>query len=312
MLRTHANRPPRAGQTGIRPVCTGVLFCHTNMKQPDSSGEPCRLRDITVLHVDPRQPVWRRGPQRHPFHELVYILRGRYLVETRGMRWNGTPGWLYCYRPGQEHWTRFEPAGKRRANSEAILLQWTESGAPGHYPAALYDHSGRLRHLLNWLLDLGASPDAADHDAAEGLLPLLLRELARAAARVESLQPSVDVFIADNLPGPVRVEKIAEAVGLSRSHFSRAFKRLSGLSPVRYVARARLDRARALLARTDLTLAEIARRTGFSSASHLSRLFSRHYRQSPRKFRAASARAPGPTVRPLRRARGLSGLDVAG
>jgi AraC-like DNA-binding protein len=232
-----------------------------------------RLHDVTALLDDPRLNVSPK-PQRHPFYELVYVIRGQYRVETLGATWHGGTGWLYCYRAGQAH-----RAGFTSAKPEAILVQWTEPAASrAVYPHAYYDTSRRWRHLLTWLLDLYTS---GDRQAAGQLLPVLLHELGRAGKHTQSLLPAVDVYLADHLAQPIRVSAMAAALGLSRSHFSRNFQKLAGRSPQQHVLRHRLEQARALLADRSLRVVDVAQRCGFSSAAHFSRAFRQAYGVSP-------------------------------
>jgi AraC-like DNA-binding protein len=238
-----------------------------------------RLLDVNVLLDDPR--VRHDRVQSHPHHELVYIVGGKYRVETMGVTWPGGPGWLFCYQPAQRHRPIY-----RAGHFEAILVQWTEpAGRRAVYPPAYYDASRRWYHMLNWLLDLFTSTTQEDRQAAGELLPVLLRELTRSAERSQSLVPAVNVYISDHLTDPIRGRDLAAAAGLSRSHFSRHFRRLTGQSPQEYVSRSRLERARALLPNQTLSLAEIARQCGFSSPSHLSRLYRQHFKIQPSRDR---------------------------
>ena len=76
-------------------------------------------------------------------------------------------------------------------------------------------------------------------------------------------------YINDNLSQKLTLAEIAEAAYMSPRHFSRSFKNDTGLSPHQYVIHRRVERAKALLANTDLNLAEIARAVGFANQSHL-------------------------------------------
>jgi AraC family transcriptional regulator len=78
---------------------------------------------------------------------------------------------------------------------------------------------------------------------------------------------------------------LAECVGLSTSHFSRAFKQSSGMSPHQFVLHSRIGRVRQLLAETELPLAQIAVTVGFADQSHCSRRFRELVGITPSQFR---------------------------
>jgi AraC family transcriptional regulator len=69
-------------------------------------------------------------------------------------------------------------------------------------------------------------------------------------------------------------------------HFARQFRRTTGLPPQQYVIARRVERAKALLqAGTDLSLAQVAARAGFSNQSHFSHPFKRLVGVTPGQFR---------------------------
>jgi transcriptional regulator GlxA family with amidase domain len=82
----------------------------------------------------------------------------------------------------------------------------------------------------------------------------------------------------------------AAACHLSRSHFSRAFKASTGLSPTHWRMEQRVRRAQTLLAHPDRTLVDIAAECGFADQSHFTNVFSRFRRQSPGAWRRDAAR----------------------
>ncbi|MDB5312285.1 MAG: xylose operon regulatory protein [Gemmataceae bacterium] len=93
-------------------------------------------------------------------------------------------------------------------------------------------------------------------------------------------------FIRDHATERVGVDQIAAAGGLSRSSLERRFRATLGHGPLAEVLRQRVDRARYLLAETDLTVKEVARAAGFSDARHLSVTFRHKTGLSPVQFRA--------------------------
>ena len=66
----------------------------------------------------------------------------------------------------------------------------------------------------------------------------------------------------------------------------RAFKQSMGMTPTNYIAERRIEGATKLLQETDLPIAEIALRSGFSSQSHFTTSFRRVAGATPRAFRA--------------------------
>ena len=104
-----------------------------------------------------------------------------------------------------------------------------------------------------------------------------------------ALSQAVD-YINDNLSQKLTLAEIAEAAHMSPYHFARSFKKGTGLSPHRYVIQRRVERAKALLANTDLTIAEVARAVGFANHSHLSSHVRRRLGVSPGALRPDGTR----------------------
>lgn len=104
-----------------------------------------------------------------------------------------------------------------------------------------------------------------------------------------SLERATD-YINDNLSQKLTLTEIAKAAYMSPHHFARSFKKDTGLSPHRYVIHQRVERAKALLAGTDLNLAEVARAVGFANHSHLSSHVRRLLGVSPGALRRDSRR----------------------
>ncbi len=85
--------------------------------------------------------------------------------------------------------------------------------------------------------------------------------------------------------GHVRIADVAAECRLSPGHFATAFKRSTGCSPTAWLASQRIDNARALLRRHDLSLSEIASAAGFSDQAHFTRAFARVVGMPPGAWR---------------------------
>jgi AraC family transcriptional regulator len=92
-------------------------------------------------------------------------------------------------------------------------------------------------------------------------------------------------FIEGNLHRDLALEELASQVGYGRGHFVRMFRATVGTSPHQYLLERRVERAKALLERAEMPLAEIAMACGFSSQSHFSAQFRRRVGISPARYR---------------------------
>lgn len=134
--------------------------------------------------------------------------------------------------------------------------------------------TGILREVVARLLRIWSVRAATRGPAPPrhgGLAPAALR---RVKDRVEA-----------GLDRPLTLETLAAEAGLSPFHFAREFKRAVGRAPYQYVLDRRVARAVALLARPELSVAEVAEAAGFTHASHLARWMRGATGVSPSRFR---------------------------
>jgi AraC-like DNA-binding protein len=102
---------------------------------------------------------------------------------------------------------------------------------------------------------------------------------------------------------PLGVEQMAQAAGLSRAHFSRAFRDAFGESPHSYLLTRRMERAAALLRHTDRSVAEVCVSVGLQSVGSFTTSFKRTYGVSPTAYRAAHPPAAASAMVPACMAR---------
>jgi AraC family transcriptional regulator len=92
-------------------------------------------------------------------------------------------------------------------------------------------------------------------------------------------------YVEEHLDGCPSLDEMAAVAHLSVYHFARQFKAATGLPPHQYVIARRVERAREMMqARTELPLAEVAARVGFSDQSQLGRHFKRLVGLTPGQF----------------------------
>ena len=83
----------------------------------------------------------------------------------------------------------------------------------------------------------------------------------------------------------IQVTDVIRYVGFTRSYFSTAFKKKTGLSVKDYLTKMRIDKAKTLLGATDLPVREIAGRVGYPDPLHFSRVFHDWCGESPTRYR---------------------------
>lgn len=138
----------------------------------------------------------------------------------------------------------------------------------------------RIRELFEQLDALHDRTDRFVFAYRSAILDELLLHSIRALERQEhtaqrgetDLEPA-KAYIRDHLAETVTVEQLAAACNLSKFHFIRLFHRQTGFSPYRYVQINRIDRAKALLISTELSVAEIAAAVGLCSGANFCKVF---------------------------------------
>jgi AraC family transcriptional regulator len=139
---------------------------------------------------------------------------------------------------------------------------------------------------------------------ASTLLGADVQDMGVNAPSVDKLQPGglatwqarrTLAYIEANLASKMDIDDLANLVALSRSHFSRAFKRSVGLPPMEYVVVRRVERAKAIISGAREPLAEVALACGFADQAHLNRRFRDIVGVSPGRWRRSNAPVAKPS-----------------
>jgi len=158
-----------------------------------------------------------------------------------------------------------------------------------------------LQHLVNnfvsELMDAEPGKEIVMRALSEQALVHLLRkhsttrrsdelELSRVGLVDRRIRRSMELMHAQ-LDQDLSLRALAAASYLSPFHFSRLFKKLTGVTPHNYLAAIRASRAQLLLAETGMSVTEIGSRVGYLSASHFTKAFRLATGTTPREFRKA-------------------------
>lgn len=218
----------------------------------------------------------------HQDTELVFHPSGRGTTALAdGSRAAFGPGAVVIYPPGHAHDQVLETAGTDLCIHVA-LPTGVLRGA-GVLVADLTDL--QLRHAFEDLSTAASDEDpwrqaALDHRAAS-----LLCGLAAQPAEAGDHVAQACARIARDYASITRIGEVAKAIGISEPRLRHVFAARLGVGPGRWLASVRCDRARDLLSRTRMPLADIAQACGFSSVKHLSDAFRRAAGMAPMRWR---------------------------
>jgi AraC-like DNA-binding protein len=240
-----------------------------------------------VRHAYPRHS--------HDYYVICIIDRGRQSFLHGGQKHFTPPGGLILINPGEAH--TGEPAAAEGFTMRCLYP------TPEQMRAAAGDADGQLP----WFTQVRADDPAAHASVAalhaaltRGASPLegevrLTWTLAGLVERYGQAQPSppqvrereavrqVRRYLDEHAAESVRLSDLAAHVALSPYHLLRAFRAEVGLPPHAYLDSVRIRRAERLIA-AGQPLAEVAAETGFSSQSHLTRMFKRVLGVTPGQY----------------------------
>jgi AraC-like DNA-binding protein len=104
--------------------------------------------------------------------------------------------------------------------------------------------------------------------------------------------------IRTNLAEDITIDDLARAALFSKFHFTRVFRRITGVSPGRFLAAERLQEAKRLLSTTSFSIADISRRVGYQSVGTFSTRFTRSVGMSPTSYRRLGGGRPDLMAKP--------------
>lgn len=103
-------------------------------------------------------------------------------------------------------------------------------------------------------------------------------------SRLTALRAMIS-HIQENYSGKISLEDISHAGSVGRTTCCALFREYTNLSPLAYLTDYRLERARELLQKTDLSVTAVGQEVGFSTPSYFAKMFRERYGKTPREFR---------------------------
>ena len=107
----------------------------------------------------------------------------------------------------------------------------------------------------------------------------------REPAKADLRFASVVEYVSEHFADPLSTAGLSRLFGYDEAYFCRRFKKLTGLTVLRYIEVLRLEAAQKLLLETDTEISQIALQCGFGDVCYFSHRFRKHAGQPPSAFR---------------------------
>lgn len=257
------------------------------------------------------------GPAVREDYLIHFITSGRGTYRVRGETFALGKGDYFLIRPGEETFyqaDRMEPWSYAWVGFNGIkapvymdyLRECSIDGALTGRPKGLgepwrtghCDQVEQIRSLVTGMLESKALT-YANELRREGLLYQLLSVLAEQKNGEERQGESGEYpqqvyvehvlrYVEDNYAGDIRVGRLTQEMGLSRSYLSSCFKKATGEAIKDYLTRFRMEKAEKALEETDIPVGQIACEIGYEDALAFSKAFKKKNGTSPSEYRRIS------------------------
>lgn len=248
-----------------------------------------------VLQVAERSYDARPRSHHHAYCQVLLPAQGQIALACPGAHgWVGH-GRVAVIPPGVEH--RYHSLGPNRIVVADFAADHLESRLELRSENVFRTQDARLSSLTQTLQIEARCGGLGDPLVADALLRYLVAVLSPSrmpadvrgtAAAHRQVAAAAERFLQEHFWQPLTVAEVAAAIGVSPSHLHRVFRAETGVTLVNRVHRLRLEAAAQRLRETDQTVLAIAQDVGFSSQSHLTRLFTRQFGCAPGRYRERS------------------------
>ena len=249
-----------------------------------------QLQITNLVRVeDARLPQGHRTCKTRRWDSFVYILSGQVDYHMAGGR-------EFTFRAGNVHYLPLHCSYTMDVHPEGLRYLVCDFVSPSPGPRQDFWFDARTPQLYERLfreLDLRFSQQGPERTAAS--MAILFQIYAQIVkdhhpsyvsgdAKKKILAAQTHILRHLNDPA-LSVNALAAQAKMSEVHFRRLFHDLFGMSPVKYILAARVDKAKSMLGLSELRLEDIAAQAGFSSTAHLCAAFKTATGLTPSQYR---------------------------
>lgn len=234
----------------------------------------------------------RSGPRHyHSFYEIYYLEQGvcHYLIE--GKMFEMDEGDIVFIPKGQIHKTSYEDVHSRLLiNCSGEYLKNADFSEAFVYRNE--KHSREIYRIMKKIEEEYLRGDKFSQSLIKGYMQQLLAVVYRTENRYKNtrhqnkyVQKALDM-LEEDFTREITLSALADEFGISAEHFSRIFKKETGLGFNEYLSLLRLKKAESILKKNeDATISEVAFSCGFNDSNYFCEKFKKVYGTSPLKFK---------------------------
>ena len=150
----------------------------------------------------------------------------------------------------------------------------------------------QLREEIKLSRDMNIEANKSPGDIIEtgGIIRIILAKFLHKIDKITKsrerdwLEPIL-TYIEKNLDKHIDLQSLSKEVALHPTYFSDMFTKKTGVRPIKYIIKKRMDRAHTLLLSTDKSIKEVADACGFENVTYFSREFKKYFHLPPGKYR---------------------------
>ena len=244
----------------------------------------------------PKLPTWR--PKGRVDWQLVYINAGEGHFILDGHEVIVPAGNMVLYQPKQEQHYYF--LGKDQSQYWFVhftgrqvksILKHYEIPLDGYvlHTGISYEYEDLFKRMRDELLECAFCYEENLTYLLRELLIIMNRRMNQDIPRIKGfVQDEIDHardYFKDHYNEEISIEQYAASRNMSTSWFSKCFRDIVGVSPMKYILDQRIRNAQILLETSDFTITEIAHTLGYENPMYFSRVFHKAKGQSPSKYR---------------------------
>ncbi len=244
-------------------------------------------------------PGHRFGPSDRDHFWLIFMKEGSGFYETGSSRYRLEKGCLFIAYPNRKIRYYADPGSVWSIYWVSIGAQKLETylhsmGIDESEPVLSVNAPLAMEHTFEALLEYIPDGSLSSRFQCTSLLYKVLSLIVpphKSTVYKRNYIEEAIFFMSNHSSDPITGQDIANTVGLDISYFSRIFKRKTGMRPMEWLNRYRMDQAQQLLLETDMKIREIAEAVGFADPLYFSRRFAECYGIPPKDWRKTQRRS---------------------